>query len=397
MATSIFRENFPGVARLQEAVDAAAFVIGLDLHKQTVAICVVDRLHPTEPVLQRSRVKNTGLAALLTSFVGPKVVVCEAAYGWQLLERALRGLPDVTFIPYDARKTAAWIASSGVKTDRLDAQVLCHACLTRGTPHLAVFVPERSDQECVRLVHHRDQLVGQRRRTFQRLRALERDTGPNPYTGEIQDATELTRLLEEDLRTELTGIQTRIAAVEDVLDHLSADDAIVRRLRTIPGVGRITSFALRHKVGTIARFRSPAHLASYFGLAIRERQSGDTKVKGRIAKAGDRLIRTLLVQGAQSVRSRRPDLARLYFPNLGQAELMADRRHANRVVIALARKQLTLVWQLWTHGVDFDLEVYKARRAQALAAAVAPAATCPPLSLTAELGTRSALQGRGTV
>ena len=75
MATSIFRKNFPGAAKLQEQADKTRFIIGLDLHKKTTAVCVFDRTTPAEPSYQRKRVANNELLSVLSRFEGPKVVV----------------------------------------------------------------------------------------------------------------------------------------------------------------------------------------------------------------------------------------------------------------------------------------------------------------------------------
>lgn len=365
MATSIFKQNFPGTAALQAAADTADWIIGLDLHEKTTAMCVVNRRVPDTPVLQRKRLKNAELLAKLQSFPGKKVIACEAAYGWFLLRAALCGLPGVTFVPLDARKTSSWIATSGIKNDRIDAQVLCHACLHGAIGRLAVHQPGRSARECYKFSKHRDMLVRQRTRALLQLRALAREYGPNPYSGEIPEKSALVTALEADLCAALLSADERIARVEEQMRSLSKADAVIQLLRTIPGVGPTTAFALRHKIETIDRFKDAAHLSSYFGFGVRQRQSGDTLVKGKIAKAGDALVRTLLIQGAQVIRFRHPDLIHLYFPTLGQAALMQDRRHANKVVTALARKHLTFVYHVWKHGRPFDLEQYRERRRQA--------------------------------
>lgn len=387
MAASIFSQNFPGATALQSAADTADYIIGLDLHKKTTAVCVVDRKQMDTPVFHRKRLANSELLSVLHRFAGNKVVACEAAYGWFLLRDALRGVPGVTFIPLDARKTASWIKTSGIKNDRIDAQVLCCACLHGGIGRLAIHQPERHARECTQLSRSREQLVRQRRRVRQQLQSLERDCGPNPYTGEIPGTSVLIRSLESDLCDALRILDARIAKTEEQMRHLSANDTVVSLLQSIPGIGPITAFALRHKIETIDRFESAAHLSSYFGFGVRQRQSGETLVRGKIAKSGDSLIRKLLIQGAQVIRFRRPDLPPLYFPHLAQAELMADRRHANKVVTALARKNLTFVYHIWNKQVPFDLERYRKRRqytSSPVSSSTLSVSVCPP-SKAAEL------------
>lgn len=386
MATSIFRENFPAVATLQYAADTASFIIGLDLHAKTTAICVVDPRKPSTPVFQRKRVPNAELLTILHRFPGKKIIACEAAFGWHVLEDALAVLPDVTFIPLDARKTSAWIASSGIKNDAIDAQVLCHVCLHGGIRSLAVYVQSVPSREGSKLARYREHLVRHRSTIKHQMHAFKRDYGPNPFSGEIPGKSSLVSFIEEDLHAALKESEKRIKQMEMLMETVSKSDPVMTILESIPGIGPITAFALRHKIDTIDRFRDASHLSSYLGFGVRERQSGDTMVKGKIAKTGDPLLRKLLIQGAQIIRARRPDLVALYFPMLGQAELMKNRKHANKVVTALARKNLTFVHHLWKQQMPFDLEIYRAKRlAVSAAAATIPAIPSCPSIPAAEL------------
>lgn len=379
MATSIFRENFPAVAELQHAADTATFIIGLDLHAKTTAICVVDPRKPEEPVFQRKRLPNKELLVVLNRFAGNKVIACEAAFGWHVLQDALAVLSDVTFIPLDARKTSAWIASSGVKNDAIDAQVLCHVCLHGGIRSLAVYMQSTPSREGSKLARYREHLVRQRTAIKNQLQSFERDYGPNSFTGELPEKSVLASLVETDLHHALEDSNTRIRNIETMMKTMGENDPVIAILESIPGIGPITAFALRHKIDTIDRFKDASHLSSYFGFGVRERQSGEVMVKGRIAKTGDSLLRKLLIQGMQVLRFRRQDLVALYFPTLGQSALMKDRKHANKVVTALARKNLTLVYHLWKNRTPFDLNTYRARRLASpiVGATISATTACP--------------------
>jgi hypothetical protein len=215
------------------------------------------------------------------------------------------------------------------------------------------------------------------------MQSFERDYGPNPFTGEIPGRSTLASFIDGDLHAGLENSNARIRNIELLMRVMSKDDPVMAILQTIPGIGPITAFALRHKIDTIDRFRDASHLSSYLGFGVRERQSGEITVKGKIAKTGDPLLRKLLIQGVQIIRTCRPDLLALYCPTLGRAELMKDRKHANKVVTALARKNLTFVYHLWKRQMPFNLEVYRARRQAALTAGATIPATPVCLSVTA--------------
>lgn len=365
MATSIFRLNFPGAAKLQEAADTAAYIIGLDLHKKTVAICVIDPKHPDAPLFQRKQLANSNLLTTLQRFPGKKLVACEAAYGWYPLRDALQGMTDVTLVLLDAGRTSSWVKTSGIKNDKIDAQVLCYACLHGGIGRLAIHPSGPREHACVKLVQYRDSLVRQRTKVKHQLSAFERDYGPNPFTGEIPEKSPLLLFQEGSLREELAALDERIATVEEQMKKESKADAIVTRLRTIPGIGPITAFALRYRIENIDRFADASRLSSYFGFGVREHQSGGTIEKGKITKTGNALIRKLLIQGAQAVCFSRPDLVSLYFPVFGDETRKHSRRHTNKLVAALARKNLTFAFHVWKKQVPFDIEWYRERRQKA--------------------------------
>jgi transposase len=196
------------------------------------------------------------------------------------------------------------------------------------------------------------------------MKAFERDYGANPFTGEIREKSTIVSSIDTDLLHALQDSNRRVKALEKLMMETSKGDSVIPLLQTIPGIGPVTAFALRYKIDILERFKDSRHLCSYFGFGVRERQSGDTKVKGKIAKTGDPLIRKLLIQGAQVVRALRPDCIPLFFPALGAPAAMQDKKHANKVITALARKNLTFVYFIWKNKIAFDLGKYCERRLQ---------------------------------
>lgn len=357
MATGIFQTTFPGTVQLQQKVCEADYIIGLDLHKKTTALAVIDCQTGTL-ILNRKRIPNSEVLTLLKKkCTGKKIVVAEAAFGWRLMRDACVSLPDTTFIPLDARKTAAWAAMSGIKNDTVDAHVLAYVCLHDGVQRLAVYQPSPENSERYKLFLHRHTLVRQRTTVKNKCKALTRDYGANPYTGEETERSGIITHIQSDLTDELAWLTERIKTIEREMVQMGKQDAVYMLLLSIPGIGPITAFALRYKMGTIERFASAKHLASYFGLGIRQKQSGEASRFGGITHRGDEHIRSLLVQGAQVIRFRKPALLSLFFPAMERTGVPT-----NKVVIALARKLLTFAYYCWKHQQPFDLNRYAAMR-----------------------------------
>ena len=110
-----------------------------------------------------------------------------------------------------------------------------------------------------------------------------------------------------------------------------------------PGVGPITALAFAVSLGDVSRFQRGKQVASYLGLIPREHSSGGRQRLGAISKQGNRFVRMLLVEAAQSVTRldegfRKQYQQRCHRMEKGVAKVAAARRLAVR-----------LYWMLRTH------------------------------------------------
>jgi transposase len=152
---------------------------------------------------------------------------------------------------------------------------------------------------------------------------------------------------------EILDYDRRMRQVENQLDSMARQMPTVRRLRTIPGVGLLTSTALVAFVGDFQRFRSGRRFANFIGLTPKEYSSGNIRRLGHISKQGDRYLRTLLSHGARCVLLRAkhmdsPDRLRAW-----ALEVYARRGH-NKAVIAIANKLARISWAVCKHGTEFQ-------------------------------------------
>ena len=74
----------------------------------------------------------------------------------------------------------------------------------------------------------------------------------------------------------------------------------VRRLSCFIGVKTVTALAVLTEVGDFKRFATASQFASYIGLTPGEDSSGGDQNRLGITKAGNRHVRTLLVEAAQN-------------------------------------------------------------------------------------------------
>jgi transposase len=119
------------------------------------------------------------------------------------------------------------------------------------------------------------------------------------------------------------------------------------------GVREVVAFALGAFVGDIQRFANPKKLVKYVGLNPAFDDSGESEWSGGIGGHGHKLLRSLLIEGAQAIlRSGKSPLARW------GKKLLAAKGSINLAVAAIARKLTVAVWYLmmgrWTALAEID-------------------------------------------
>ena len=125
------------------------------------------------------------------------------------------------------------------------------------------------------------------------------------------------------------------------------DDAVVRRLMTVPGIDMVVAAGLAAAIGDVDRFAAPEKLVAYLGLNPSVRQSGEGPAHhGRISKQGRGQARGMLVEAAWSA-ARSPGPLRAFFLRI------AARRGQHIAAVATARKIAVVVWHMLKRGEDY--------------------------------------------
>lgn len=152
----------------------------------------------------------------------------------------------------------------------------------------------------------------------------------------------------------LKGVQTQIDKFDQRIAKLAKKDERAARLMTVPNVGAVTSVAFVAVVGNAERFDGPQQVGAYLGLVPSEKSSGEKQHRGPITKAGNRYLRSLLVQCAWSMLTR---------PSANSAGLrdwalsIAQRRGKNVAVVALARKLASILFVMWRDKTEFEVRM----------------------------------------
>jgi transposase len=253
------------------------------------------------------------------------------------------------------------------KTDAADAEAICEAVVR---PTMRFVAIKSVDQQAALSLHRaRDLLVRQRTQLVNLIRGLLAEFGVNIprgighalafarrlAAGEGQELPDLATRVVGALATQALAVQDQVHGLERELMAWYRDNALARRIATVPGVGLLGATALAATVTDPGQFRSGRQFAAWLGLTPRLNSSGGKERLGGISKMGDRYLRRLLIVGMTSlVRQARcgpgtPD------PRL--AQLLA-RKPARVATVAMANKAARVIWAIMTRG-----EVYRAPQA----------------------------------
>lgn len=147
-------------------------------------------------------------------------------------------------------------------------------------------------------------------------------------------------------------IEDSIAEYDRILSRAAKTDHRSQRLMELKGIGPTTACALVASIGNAHDFKNGRQLAAWLGLTPSQYSRGGKSKLGRITKAGDSYLRTLLVQGARSVligADKKTDSFSRWVCTL------VERRGYWRAVVAIAAKNARLCWASLHYGDDFRL------------------------------------------
>ena len=332
--------------------------IAVDLAKSVFEVGISH--HPGH-VSETHRLSREQIGVFMANQPSAIVVMeaCSSAHYWgrtfQAYGHQVQLLPPLYVRPYVQRS----------KTDRADVKGMLEAW--RNSAIRCVPVKTESQQQLTSLHRVRSGWMEVRTKRINMVRGLLREFGfifplgasalPERVREVIENAdTNLPMALREllnQLVVEIRELETRVKAVEKQLEALASQTSVIERLRSIPGIGLLSSTALVGFVGDITRFPSGRHFAGYLGLTPREYSSGARRRLGRISKQGDAYLRTLLIHGARTVLIRaktspQPDRFRTW-----ALELQKRSGH-NKAAVAVANKLARVVWAVWKSGKPFE-------------------------------------------
>jgi len=359
---------------------SSTLYIGMDVHKEAIAVAYVAKDHDADVIylgtIGTRHVDIDNLIRKLQAKAKHRVFVYEAGPCGYWLYRYLTKKGYVCWVV--APSLIPKKAGDRVKTDRRDAVQL--ARLMRSGDLTPVYVPQVEDEAIRDLTRAREDTIRDLKAAKFRLKAflLRHDiryTGratwspahlrwlsevvcPTPaqqivfqeYVRAINEHTERLQRLEQELHEQVTSWRLQ---------------PVVAALQALRGVQFTVAVTTLAELGDLTRFDTPRQLMKFLGLIPSEYSSGERRRQGSITKAGNTHARRALVEGAWAYHypakvSRHLQLRLATQPKAIQdiswkaqvrlckryRKLIARGKHANQVVVAIARELVGFMWAI---------------------------------------------------
>jgi transposase len=329
---------------------------GIDVSLELSSVCVVD----AQGVIVREAKVASDPEALVGWFKGldfaVKRIGLEAGPLSQWLHAGLTQAGFATVL-LETRHVKAALSAMTVKTDRKDARGI--AQLIRMGWFRPVHAKSVAAQEVRALLVARKQLLNRVLDIETSIRGILRGFGLK--VGHVPRGGFETRIRQlaagqamlEQIAEAMLAARTTLRAQFNVLHKavlaIVREDALCRRLMTVPGVGPIAALTFKSAVDDPSRIRRSKDAGALFGLTPRKYQSGERDVTGAITRVGDEMVRTALYEAANALLLRVQRFSALK----RWAMEVAKRRGMKRAKVALARKLAVILHRMWVDGTDF--------------------------------------------
>jgi len=328
--------------------------IGVDTSKHIFQLHGVDAAE--RPVLRKRLSRKQMLeffAKLPSTVIGMEV--CGAAHYWARelikLGHEVKLIAPQHVKPYIRRN----------KNDGRDAEGLCEA-MSRPTMR---FVPVKTaeQQAALMLAGLREQMVSRRTQLSNMIRGYAAEFGITAAKGldklepllaqiaQDESVPPLARDLLAQQGRQYAQLQAELKTIEARLKAWHRANPDSRRLAEIPGIGPVGAPELIMKTPDPGAFTSARHYAAWIGLTPKDHSTAGKTRLGKITRAGDERLRSILVAGATSVIKQA--MCGRGHPSPWLVALL-KRKPPKLAAVALANKNARIAWKLMATGQRYD-------------------------------------------
>jgi transposase len=344
-------------SQIRQMAAQQRLTVGLDLGDRNSRYCILDE---AGEVVSEGQLPTTkaGLNSLFEKMPSSRVALEVGTHSpWASRHVAGMGHEVIVANPHKVKL----ITQSVRKNDRIDAQQLGR--LARVDPKLLSPIRHRGEQAQADLavIRARAELVEARTGLINCARGLVKPMGERLKKCDADQVSEaMAKPLSEAVQVVIGPLLKSVETISEqigVYDQKIAEIAKrypeVELLTQVYGVGTLIALTYMLTIEDAERFQHSRDVGAFLGLQPKQRESGERQPQLGISKSGDRLMRSLLVQGAHCIlRKGAPDSDLRAW---GVAKMEKGGKNAKRrAIVAVARKLSVLLHRLWVTGEVYD-------------------------------------------
>jgi transposase len=332
--------------------------IGLDVHKDSIAACVISA---GGKVVKSLEVRSTesGLQLIHDYMgIGEYCVMMESSTYSYHTYRFFESLGVEAHVVH--ARSLKVVTDTDKKTDKKDAEAIGRYLRLWKEEEIELsmsYIPTLKECALKDLCRYKEEIsqkLGDDARRIKSHMARNLEEIPTEYGKLSNKGTRsyIRRTWPNDLT--LMERLTHYAMLLDESDRVKREvvsmlkgDKDVELLETIPGAGRQTAVQIMSMVIDIKRFPDPEKLCAYFGMVPRVRDSGGKEHHGRMTKTGDKMMRAIMERVTEShVRNCDSSITEFYRRKVKEMG-------KKKALISASRKMLAVIWSMLTRGHPF--------------------------------------------
>jgi transposase len=320
------------------------YYIGCDAHKKYSVFTSISEEGEKTPATRVNHSREEFQAYLKTLPSGSAIAVeTIGSWYWMVDEMEKAGHKPYLTHAGKAKKMAGQLN----KTDKLDSQGL--ALLLKNGTLPSVWIPPGELRDKRELP--RTRMVFSRMRTQFKNRLHATLAKYNIHIEEVSDLfgkkgrllleqslnklpPETKRTCQDELKF-LDQLEKQLEEMEERIQQIVKDTEEMRLLMTLPGVGKILAIVMALEIGTVDRFPSAPHLASYAAAVPRIHSTGGRTYYGRVRPDVNRYLKWALIEAANVIVLHQDRLADRHVVKLYQRVRM--KKGHPKAVVAVAR------------------------------------------------------------
>ena len=355
--------------QVRRMAEKQRLTVGLGLGDRTSRYCILDE---AGDVVSESQLPTTqtGLNSLFAKMASSRIAL-EVGTHSPWVSRHLAGMGHEVIVANSHK--VKLITESVRKNDRIDAQQL--ARLARVDPKLLSPIRHRGEeaQADLAVIRARAELVEARTALINCARGLAKPMGERLKPCDADQVKEAlgegfsaaVRTVIGPLLKSVEQLSEQIGEYETRIAEIAKRYPEVKLLTQVYGVGTLIALTYVLTLEDAERFAHSRDVGAFVGLQPKQRESGESRPELGISKTGDRLLRSLLVQGAHCILRRGAPDSDLRAWGMGKMGA-GGKRAKRRTIVAVARKLAVLLHHLWATGEVYD-PLYNRKAAKATA------------------------------